>query len=102
MTDFKANIVNSEISILDALGIINAIGKAEYQTLFVIDQNDHLVGALTDGDIRRALLAGIQLDDKVSKAMYKDFRYLEKSSFAPNCLGLTKILTATTSASSFA
>ncbi len=82
MTDFKANIVNSEITILEALGIINAIGKAEYQTLFVIDHNDHLVGALTDGDIRRALLAGIQLDDKVSKAMYKDFRYLEKSSFS--------------------
>jgi dTDP-glucose pyrophosphorylase len=82
MTDFSRNIVDSGISILDALGIINSIGKAEYQTLFVLDDAKRLCGTLTDGDIRRALLNGAQLSESVIKAVYKDFRYLEKSSYS--------------------
>ncbi|RMZ49956.1 CBS domain-containing protein [Flavobacteriaceae bacterium PRS1] len=35
--------------------------------LFVIDENEKLIGSLTDGDIRRWILAGKQLSEKVFK-----------------------------------
>ncbi len=45
--------------------------------LFVIDKNAKVVGTLTDGDIRRGLLKGYTLDDKVTSIMKKDFRYTQ-------------------------
>ena len=38
----------------------------------VLDDGGRLVGTLTDGDIRRALLKGATLDDPVSVAVHKD------------------------------
>lgn len=39
------------------------------QTLFVTDKNDHFFGTLTDGDIRRYLISGGQLQDTVEMAV---------------------------------
>ena len=50
------------------------------QTLMVIE-NNKLVGVLTDGDIRRGLLKGLNQNDLVSKFMSKDFFYLQKDNF---------------------
>lgn len=43
-------------------------------TLFVTDADGRLTGALTDGDIRRALLRGTTPDSSVSEAMFTGFR----------------------------
>jgi dTDP-glucose pyrophosphorylase len=37
----------------------------------VVDSGRHLLGTVTDGDIRRGLLAGMQLTDPVERCMYK-------------------------------
>ena len=47
-------------------------------TLFIADSRQHLVGTLTDGDIRRGLLAGASLDDSVQSVMHRKFRYLRR------------------------
>ena len=39
------------------------------QILFVTDEDNHLLGTLTDGDIRRGLLNGIHISGTVSKVM---------------------------------
>jgi len=44
--------------------------------LFVIDRSGKVIGSLTDGDIRRGLLNGHSLEDKVTSVMKKDFKYL--------------------------
>jgi NDP-sugar pyrophosphorylase family protein len=44
--------------------------------LFAIDDNQKMVGTLTDGDIRRALIAGISINDTIESAIKKDFDYL--------------------------
>jgi perosamine synthetase len=41
--------------------------------LMVVDDAGSLVGVLTDGDVRRALLRGVTLDDDVSNAMQTPF-----------------------------
>jgi dTDP-glucose pyrophosphorylase len=53
-------------SILEAIEIID---KGGLQIALVIDQNQHLLGTVTDGDIRRGLLRGITLDKPVKLIM---------------------------------
>ncbi|MBV6645170.1 MAG: nucleotidyltransferase family protein [Cyclobacteriaceae bacterium] len=47
-------------------------------TLFVVDEQDKMIGAVTDGDTRRALLKGAEIDAPITEVMFKDFRYLKK------------------------
>lgn len=62
--------------LLEALQQINALAP-EPLVLFVCDENNRMVGTLTDGDSRRALIAGASVDDKVEKVMHTSFNYLK-------------------------
>ena len=42
------------------------------QIVLIVSKNNKLIGTVTDGDIRRGLLNGINLKDKISKIMKKD------------------------------
>lgn len=76
MIDEK-NIINQNATILDALTKINALPPNPL-VLFVVDEDNRMVGSLTDGDIRRALISGVALNEKTSLVMHRDFRYIEK------------------------
>lgn len=69
------HIISSTSNLHTALERINALSGGN-MTLFVVDGNACLVGTLTDGDVRRALLAGIGLDYCVTEAMHRNFRVL--------------------------
>lgn len=56
-------------TVLDALVALEDV--RHNQTLFVTDKEDHFVGVLTDGDIRRYLIAGGQLQDTVENAVHR-------------------------------
>ncbi len=45
--------------------------------LFVLDSDNRMVGTLTDGDSRRALISGASVNDKVEKIMHRDFNYMK-------------------------
>lgn len=45
--------------------------------LFAIDDEGRLQGSITDGDIRRALIAGASLDSPVSGTMHRNFKCIE-------------------------
>ena len=70
-------LINQNRSLLDALNQINNL-KIGPLVLFVTDDNGHMVGTLTDGDARRALVAGAKVTDKASVVMRRDFRCLRK------------------------
>ena len=59
-------------TIKDALSQLNNL-HSYAMTLFVIDDEGRMVGTLTDGDIRRALISGKGLDSCVSEAMHTSF-----------------------------
>lgn len=46
--------------------------------LFIIDENEILVGSLTDGDIRRGLIKGITVEDSVNQIIQSNPRFLKK------------------------
>lgn len=49
--------------------------------LFIVDDNEKLVGSLTDGDVRRGLIEGALIDQSVVNIMQKNPRYIEKSNY---------------------
>lgn len=69
--------LHKDKTLLEALGKINAIGSGPL-VLFVIDDDGRMVGTLTDGDSRRALIAGASVTDKAEKVMHRNFNYLRE------------------------
>jgi len=62
-------------TIREALGYINTLAMPRI-ALFVADENKKVLGALTEGDIRRAILAGKNLDENIAQCMNKNFTAL--------------------------
>lgn len=79
-------LINHNATILEALGALNGLSNAGL-TLFIQDENRHVIGALTDGDIRRYLLNGGNLQDDVLKAVKADFCSIrvETNDFVKTC-----------------
>ena len=53
---------------------IKAIDKNTLGIVFIVDNNKKLVGLLTDGDIRRAILKGISIEKSVNEIINKKFK----------------------------
>lgn len=70
-------IIIQDLTVLDALKQIASF-KYGPLVLFVVDANERMVGTLTDGDVRRALIAGYKVDDVISKVMSRNFNYIRK------------------------
>ena len=71
LIDIKRLFVNRDHTITQVLELIN---KAPHYNLpsgiaIVVDDSDSMLGMVTDGDIRRALLQGSNLDDKINSVM---------------------------------
>lgn len=68
--------IKRDTTLLQALKLINSF-RNEPLVLFVIDNDGRMVGTLTDGDSRRALIAGASVNDPVEIVMHRDFRYVK-------------------------
>lgn len=81
-----SHLINKNKTLLDALKQINTL-YPDPLVLFVIDDDNKMVGTLTDGDSRRALIAGASINDKAEKVMHRNFNYM-RSDDATNVLEL--------------
>lgn len=77
---FEKYIVKVTESILNALKQLNKFEKEDSLTLFV-EEDSTIVGTLTDGDIRRALVNGITIDTNVGKIAHRSFTYLKVGAY---------------------
>lgn len=68
-------IINQHERLMDALIRINSLGLGPL-VLFVVDDQDRMVGTLTDGDSRRALIAGASVCDTIDMVMHRDFKFM--------------------------
>ena len=68
-------IISHDKSLLDALSQINDLQHGPL-VLFVVDNDGKMVGTLTDGDARRALINGAQLSDDASSVMHQEFNFV--------------------------
>lgn len=72
----KDHIIPLSTKIKEALIRLNDLNLDNI--LFVVDSNNKLVGSLTDGDIRRALINGIEIESSVEKVIQKEPKYIIK------------------------
>ena len=81
--NWKNVLVSPSATIKDVLKIID--GEA-LQLALIVDDNYRLLGTVTDGDIRRALINGLPLTYSVHEIMFKN------PTFADTSMSKTKIL----------
>ena len=74
----SSHIISQDITLLEALARINTFKVPEPLVLFVVDDQQRMVGTLTDGDSRRALIAGASVTDKAEKVMHRQFLYMRQ------------------------
>jgi dTDP-glucose pyrophosphorylase len=83
MRNFQNHLITASSTLREGLIAINRISDG-ILCLFVLDEQMHLVGTLTDGDIRRALISGIVLSDKIERAMMKNFEKIKDYEITPS------------------
>ncbi|XZG70800.1 nucleotidyltransferase family protein [Chitinibacteraceae bacterium HSL-7] len=64
--NWKDMLVSPAASVRDTVALIDRLGS---RAAFVVDDAMHLVGLVTDGDLRRGLLRGVALDAPVTAIM---------------------------------
>lgn len=73
----ERHIINQNKTLLEALSQINNLRNVPL-VLFAVDDDNKMVGTLTDGDSRRALIAGAKVTDQISTVIERDFNYLQE------------------------
>ena len=66
MPEWKKSLLEANASITDALA---SIEMSEMRIALVVNADQHLLGVINDGDIRRGILKGVSLNSNVSEVM---------------------------------
>ncbi len=82
-------IIKNDKTIKDALIALDNISSYAL-TLFVVDNEQRMKGTLTDGDIRRRLIAGYSLNDSVEIAINTKFSYIIRDEINVNYISECK------------
>ena len=86
------NIISQKTSIKQAMELFNQLAPEAITqtTLLVVNEKKQLVGVLTEGDIRRSLLKGMELKESVQSCMNKAFKYFNEENFSAANINLLK------------
>lgn len=68
MKNWKDILIARDTTIIDTMKVID---QSSLQFAVVVDDNMHLLGTVTDGDIRRGILRGLPLEIPIHKVMNK-------------------------------
>jgi len=80
-------LVRSDASLRDVIKIVD---RGAAQIALVTDIEGKLLGVITDGDIRRAILRSESLESPAERIMCRDFRFLPDSSTEEEALALMR------------
>ena len=81
-------IINKHASLKDALIKLDAIPNI--LTLFVTDDDEKVLGSVTDGDIRRGFINNLNRETKIFEFTNKEFVFLKKGEVAPDKIKFIK------------
>jgi dTDP-glucose pyrophosphorylase len=79
LENFNRHIVKVDTLVRQALIQLNDL--AEDAILFIVDHRDQLIGSLTDGDLRRGFINGLNLDTSLEKFIQKNPKYIKQGNF---------------------
>lgn len=76
MNTYKKHLLFSGSNIRQALVRLDYLAKDAI--VFIVDDKNRLIGSLTDGDVRRGLLKGFTIDNRVDDIIQPNPRYIKK------------------------
>ena len=76
MRNYKEHLIRSGTTIRNALEVLERLSYDAI--LFVVNDIDKLIGSLTDGDVRRGLINGVELDQPVDDIIQLNPKFLRK------------------------
>ncbi len=79
MRNYKEHLILRGAALQQALAQLDVLAKDAI--LFVVDENDRLLGSLTDGDVRRGLLKGLSTADEVDRFIQNQPKSIQKSNY---------------------
>jgi len=74
--NYKKHLLKKGSTIREALSKFDVLAKDAI--VFIVGENNQLVGSLTDGDVRRGLLKGFTLENKVDEVLQSSPRFIRK------------------------
>ena len=79
MLPFHKHIAHIDLSIREALQKLDEL--ASDAILFLVDDNNQLLGSLTDGDLRRGFIKKLGLEGHLSQFMQSNLKYIQQSKY---------------------
>ncbi|QJB56576.1 nucleotidyltransferase family protein [Pseudodesulfovibrio sp. zrk46] len=85
MRDWRKTLIGADATIFDA---VESLNKSSAQIALVVDENESLLGIITDGDIRRGLLAGNDFQSPATGIMCRTYQSVGEDEINANILRL--------------
>jgi dTDP-glucose pyrophosphorylase len=79
MRSYKEHLILSGSTVKQALGVLNDLSQDAI--LFVVNENQKLIGSLTDGDVRRGLLNDFTVETKIDEIIQSNPRFIRKGQY---------------------
>lgn len=79
MDNLNKYIIHAKQPLSVALQMLNEVVDL---TLFVVNDENKLIGTLTDGDVRRGLLGGKDINDYIDNFMKTSFRFINEDAYS--------------------
>jgi hypothetical protein len=79
MHPFHKHIANISIPVREALKMLDFL--ASDAILFLVDNDNKLLGSLTDGDLRRGFIKGLGFEDALSDFIQSNPKYIQQSNY---------------------
>jgi dTDP-glucose pyrophosphorylase len=76
---YKKHLISSNSTVKQALKMLNEL--AADAIIFVVDDDERLIGSLTDGDVRRGLIENKNIDENVSEFIQPNPKFILKDSY---------------------
>ena len=78
--NFRKHLLKSNSTIKHALELLSKIGLDTI--LFAVNENNQLIGSLTDGDIRRGLLKELSIKNSIEKIINTNPKFIRKDNYS--------------------
>lgn len=78
MKDYIEHIISDKADAREALKKLEYIPQNNSRTLFVVNNENQMRGSVTDGDIRRGLLNGLEISTSIVGFMNTDFKIVKQ------------------------
>ncbi|MDB4921087.1 nucleotidyltransferase family protein [Mucilaginibacter sp.] len=79
MLNYLEHILLQDEDARTALRLLDRLSSNISRTIFIIDNDNKIVGSLTDGDIRRGLLNGLEISQPIKYFMNKGFKFIHEN-----------------------